>query len=192
MYVHHEVTMFEIVVATDDRNGIGLAGKLPWRCRDDMQHFKTLTTASPDETCNAVIMGRLTWESLPAASRPLPGRKNIVLSSSQRSLQVEGVLCAQSLDAALAECVIDPKIHRIFVIGGGRVYAEAIRHHQCTAIHASVVDYVGPCDTFFPEVDQAVWVAADDKWVAADDERVSARVKAVCNLSRIVTYKRRI
>lgn len=181
--------MFEIVVATDSRSGIGLAGKLPWSCCEDMQHFKKLTTDAPEGCQNAVIMGRITWESLPYTHCPLPGRYNIVLTRGQ----VFGTPYASSLDAALAVCASDPRIHRTFVIGGGSVYAEAILRSDCASIHRSVVDYGGECDTFFPDIDPSVWTCPFKDTIVETDRHIAAGDKPPykCTLSRIVTYNRR-
>ena len=75
---------FQIVVAaTRDEMGIGLDGALPWRLPKDMAYFKAVTSRVDEPGArNAVIMGRKTWESIPAKFRPLPGRLNVVLSAS--------------------------------------------------------------------------------------------------------------
>jgi hypothetical protein len=72
-----------LIVAATKNNGIGQAGKLPWRLPQEMQYFARVTTGEPDGTGkkrNAVVMGRATWESIPRRFRPLPGRINFVLS----------------------------------------------------------------------------------------------------------------
>lgn len=76
---------FHVVVAATKDMGIGKDGGLPWRLPGEMAYFKQLTASVGDPTSdarNAVIMGRKTWESLPAKFRPLPGRVNVVLSKS--------------------------------------------------------------------------------------------------------------
>jgi dihydrofolate reductase/thymidylate synthase len=80
----HPPRPFEIVVAASVNGGIGLAGQLPWQLPQEMARFKALTlkTANDDHS-NAVIMGRRTYESIPAKFRPLKGRVNIVLSRDQ-------------------------------------------------------------------------------------------------------------
>jgi dihydrofolate reductase len=72
---------FQIVVACTRNLGIGLNGSMPWHLPKDMAYFKKLTsTSGGSETRNAVIMGRKTWESIPAKFRPLSGRVNVVIS----------------------------------------------------------------------------------------------------------------
>ena len=75
-----------VVAATKDEMGIGLDGALPWRLPKDMAYFKSITSQVDEPGArNAVVMGRKTWESIPAKFRPLPGRLNVVLSKSAPS-----------------------------------------------------------------------------------------------------------
>jgi dihydrofolate reductase len=138
--IQYAMKNFTIVVATDSELGIGKTGALPWRLKEDMKHFRELTTSGGG--ANSVIMGRKTWESIPEKFRPLPGRTNIVLS---RSSVPAGAITLGSLDAAL-EVPADRK----FVIGGGQIYAEAIDHPACTELIVTKVDKSFDCDVFFP------------------------------------------
>src|SRR3954468_15754046 len=108
-----------LVAAVASNGVIGINGQLPWRLPEDLKHFKRLTLGHP------VIMGRRTWESLPAA---LPGRDNIV-GTSQAGYEAAGAAVANSLEGALALCVGEPVA---FVIGGWRLFeggvAVAPRH----------------------------------------------------------------
>ena len=119
-----------MIVACTKNGGIGREGKLPWNLKEDMAWFKKVTTeASADkpEGCNAVIMGRKTWESIPPSLRPLSGRVNIVLSRSPDSMSVpDGVVLSKSLADAMQ--VVDSRddISQCFVIGGGELYREAM------------------------------------------------------------------
>ena len=105
-------------------NGIiGSQGTMPWHVPEDLAHFKRTTAGHP------VIMGRTTWESFPEKFRPLPGRSNIVLSSQRNNdeaLKASGALPAGSLDEALALAQTCPGNEEIWIIGGGKVYAEAL------------------------------------------------------------------
>jgi len=76
-----------LIVAATTNNGIGQAGKLPWRLPQEMQYFARVTTGEPDDKGkkNAVVMGRATWESIPRRFRPLPGRINFVVSQQADS-----------------------------------------------------------------------------------------------------------
>jgi len=132
---------FSLVVATDRNRGIGVGGKLPWRLREDMRHFRELTTGSD----NSVIMGRKTWESIPDKFRPLPGRRNVVMTKNGNYKVPDGVWISASLDGALAV-----QASNIFVIGGAEVYAEAIDHPGCKDMYLTRVQGEYECDTFFP------------------------------------------
>ena len=97
---------------------IGDGDSMPWHIPEDLAHFKATTMGAP------VIMGRRTWDSLPAKFRPLPGRRNVVLSRSLTPEDVPGAELAHSLDAALDMLGNVPVA---WIIGGGRVYREALR-----------------------------------------------------------------
>lgn len=80
------MSCFALIVAATEEYGIGVQGTLPWRIPKDMAFFKHVTTHIPTESSpdpdarNAVIMGRVTWESIPPKFRPLPDRLNIIVS----------------------------------------------------------------------------------------------------------------
>ena len=95
---------------------IGAGGRLPWHLPEDLRLFRELTAGS------TVVMGRRTWDSLPERFRPLPGRRNIVVTHNTQ-WQAPGAEVAHSLQAALALVAGVPKA---FVMGGGQLYAEAI------------------------------------------------------------------
>jgi dihydrofolate reductase len=118
---------------------IGVDGRLPWHLPEDLALFKRVTTGS------TVVMGRRTWESLPTAARPLPGRRNVVLSRG-RGWQAAGAEVAGSLRAALALAEGD-----VWVIGGGRVYREALP--LADRLVVTEVDLEVPGDTQAPEID---------------------------------------
>ncbi len=94
---------------------IGKNGTLPWHLPEDMAHFKQVTMGWP------VIMGRKTWDSLPAKFRPLPGRTNIVITR-QTDWQPEGAKVATSVEDAIS---LAGNIEEVWVIGGAQVYALA-------------------------------------------------------------------
>lgn len=76
------MTSLTLIVAATLTNGIGQGSRLPWRLPQEMAYFARVTTAAPEGSANAVIMGRNTWESIPPKFRPLKQRKNIVISSN--------------------------------------------------------------------------------------------------------------
>jgi dihydrofolate reductase len=94
---------------------IGREGTMPWHLPEDLAHFRQLTQGQP------VIMGRKTWDSLPPRFRPLPGRRNIVLTR-QSQWQTDKAERADSLSQALAMCADAPQV---WVIGGAQIYAQA-------------------------------------------------------------------
>lgn len=135
--------MISIVVAHSRNGVIGRGGELPWRLPTDLRRFRELTTG------RAVVMGRRTYESLPPRFRPLPGRRNIVLSS-RPGYRAEGAEVFRDLGSALDACGGEG-----FVIGGGVTYREALP--LAHRVYATLVDAEVEGDTFFPELPDADW-----------------------------------
>lgn len=109
------MTSIGLVWAEAHGGVIGADGAMPWHVPEDLAHFREVTGSAD------VIMGRRTWESLPPRFRPLPGRRNIVVTRSDE-WSAEGAERAGSLDGALALAASD----EVWVIGGGMLYAEAL------------------------------------------------------------------
>ena len=151
---------FSIIVGAHTTNkAIGAAGKIPWKCRADMIFFKEITSRVSDPTkMNAVIMGRKTFESLPA---PLPNRVNVVLSKAPfLSKTINSVLFSNDFDEAIDTLEQDPNIETIFVIGGEMIYKIALDHPKCEKIYLNMVHVVcdlSKADAFFPEIDSAIY-----------------------------------
>jgi len=142
---------FSIIVAMDQNRGIGKGGKLPWSIPDDMKYFKKVTTATEEPSkCNAVIMGRITWESIPDKFRPLKGRVNIVITRNKNFVLPQGVKKAESLTDALK--LIDDTVESVFVIGGGQIYHEAIQMPECRTICSTEIDDAFDCDVVFSSI----------------------------------------
>lgn len=140
---------FSLIVAADEQLGIGKNGKIPWHLPTDLKFFHDKTVGHGR---NAVIMGRTTWESIPARHRPLKERLNIVLSSRADYPLPTGVLLAKSLDEALSKAkAANPE--EIFVIGGAKTYEEAIQHPGCLNIYLTEVLATFDADAFFPKID---------------------------------------
>lgn len=142
---------FSIVVAVENKLGIGKDNKIPWRIPKDMEYFKELTSKSPEGTYNAVIMGRNTYDSFPAKFRPLPNRKNIVITENKSKLAGELVNTASSLIEALLIAQGDVRVADIFVIGGERVYREALEMSGLKKLYVTRVLIDKECSVFFPE-----------------------------------------
>lgn len=132
------------LIAAVARNGaIGKDNALLWRLPEDLKFFKRTTLGCP------VIMGRKTWDSI---GRPLPGRRNIVITRNT-SWQAEGAEVFHDLDSALAATADVPKV---FVIGGGELYAQALPHADELVLTEVDADFEG--DTFFPRWDRNAFI----------------------------------
>ncbi|KAI8978029.1 dihydrofolate reductase [Pilobolus umbonatus] len=151
---------FAIIVAATEELGIGLSHNLPWRIPKDMAFFKHTTTMIPDNSQkqNVVIMGRVTWESIPSKFRPLENRYNIVITRNKHyDLGVApNTVLADSFESALNQ--VDSSRHaRVFVIGGAQIYTKAIQQSTCSHIVLTRVRSHVECDTFFPAIDESVY-----------------------------------
>lgn len=138
--------LIQLVVAYSANRVIGQDNALPWRLPSDLAHFKRVTLGQP------IIMGRKTWDSL---GRPLPGRPNLVISRNT-TLAIEGASVYTSLDAALSAF---QDAQRVCIIGGEQLFRLALPvAHQviATEVHATIAG-----DTWFPELDPAVWLETE-------------------------------
>ena len=144
------MTMIVVIAAVAKNRVIGKDNQLLWHIPEDMAHFKALTRGCP------VIMGRKTWESLPPRFRPLPERRNIVISRQTRYV-AEGAELASSLEEALA---LTAGQATAFVIGGEQIY------HQAMAIadrlEITEVDLAPEGDAWFPEISADTWQLTSD------------------------------
>ena len=132
------------IVAALARGGvIGRDNEIPWRIPEDARHFRVLTMGHP------VVMGRRTWDSLPDRYRPLPGRRNVVLSRDP-GWRAQGAERVGSLDEALRLLGGAPQV---FVIGGADVYAAALPIADDLLLTEIDADIEG--DTVFPPFDSA-------------------------------------
>ncbi|MDO6995078.1 dihydrofolate reductase, partial [Brachyspira innocens] len=137
-----------LIAAVDSKNGIGLNGIMPWgHIKEDMQFFRSTTTGYP------VIMGRVTFESL--GSKPLPKRKNIVISSSiNNDLKYDNLFFDNSFEDVLSKLLLE-KYNQIFIIGGESIYKKALDYADSIYLTHINKDY--NCDRFFPEVDKSLF-----------------------------------
>ncbi len=141
------MTRLHLIFARAANGVIGLNGGLPWHLPEDMAHFKRTTLGCP------VIMGRKTWDSLPARFRPLPGRVNIVVTR-QANWHAEGALRAGSIAEAVALCPADADA---WVIGGAEIYAQALPLAQSAVV--TEIDAAFDGDAFAPSFDPS-WAEA--------------------------------
>lgn len=132
----------KLLVATDTVGGIGRAGKIPWRCPEDVSFFKLLTSGE------TIIMGRNTFESISCV--PLKDRMNIVITSNQSLIN-----CASSNKKNLRflnyDVVFNGAIFKdAWVIGGGKLYEAAMPYVD--TIYKSIISGTYDCDVFFPKI----------------------------------------
>jgi dihydrofolate reductase len=161
-----------LIWAQSRQGVIGLKGQMPWHLPEDLVHFKRTTGHYP------VVMGRKTWESLPSKFRPLPGRRNLVLSrdaSHAQTITNAGAEVFQSLDACLAhlnaeldssrnasqgdQTQTDPQT--VWIIGGAQIYAQAVEWADLLVVTEIDADFEG--DAFAP--------AIDPQWKVTDREQ---------------------
>ena len=136
---------FNIIVAIDEKNGIGKSNKIPWYFPDDLKYFSKLTRGNGN---NAIIMGRKTFESL--GNYPLPNRVNIVISTQYKPSQGSNLIWVTSPEEANNYC----KLHNfddVWVIGGARIYDYYFKHTDLIKkIYITSICKSFDCDTFFP------------------------------------------
>lgn len=141
--------MISIIAALTKDRVIGKDNKMPWYLPEDLKNFKRITKG------NTIIMGRKTYESI---GRPLPGRKNIVLSSTMTSDSDKLLVCG-SFESVLDAAKLENK--EIFIIGGANVYAQALSLTDKMYLSYVKQSYEG--DTFFPEFDKNNWDITEKK-----------------------------
>lgn len=128
-----------LIFARAANGTIGKDGVMPWHLPEDLAHFKRTTLGCP------VVMGRKTWESIPARFRPLPGRSNVVVTR-QPGWSAEGARVAHSLPEALAQC---GEVTDAWIIGGADIYAQALPLASTAVVTEIEASYDG--DAFAPQ-----------------------------------------
>jgi len=149
--------IISLLVAMDEKRGIGKAGKLPWRLSSDLKRFKSLTMG------HHIIVGRKTFESI---GKPLPGRRTVVVTRNP-GFRPEGCLVAGSVQQAIEIAQANGEVEA-FVIGGADIYARALEvadRIYLTQVHAEV-----GADTFFPELDRDSWVEKESLCQPPDEQ----------------------
>ncbi len=135
-----------LIAAMDRARAIGRAGDLLWHEPADQRHFRAVTLGHP------VVMGRKTWDSLPARFRPLPGRRNLVVTRNPQ-WQAAGAEAVGSLEAALGRL---GEAARVFVIGGAELYALAVPEAD-TLLLTETEHRFDAADAHFPAFDRPAW-----------------------------------
>jgi dihydrofolate reductase len=131
-----------LIWAMDENRLIGRNNALPWHLPADLAYFKKITLGKP------IIMGRKTYESI---GRPLPGRRNMVISRSA-DLKIEGCDVCTSVEQALKIVDDEPEA---MLIGGASLYQQTL--HMAQALYLTQIHHKFTGDAYFPEVDEGVW-----------------------------------
>lgn len=163
-----------IITALAENNAIGKDGDIPWRVREDFKHFQSLTMG------HACVMGDVTYESLPAGSRPLPGRENIVLTFN-RDYHPDGATVFFSWEEAMEYCAGRDKI---YICGGASVYKIALPVADTLELTRIHKDF--DADTFFPEIDFDSWKLVNEEKQESIDKLSGERISY-----SFLTYKRK-
>ena len=147
--------MFSIIVAIGKNREIGKGNKLLWHIPEDLKNFKEITTGK------TVIMGRKTFESI---GRPLPNRKNIVLSKNgdKESFEQKGIELYQNLENLIADYKNSGE--EIFIIGGEQMYREFMQKGLVSRLYISYIEFSdSEADAYFPEIDYNSWKIIKEK-----------------------------
>lgn len=153
--------MIYLIAAYSRNMVIGKNGRIPWDLKDDKKRFKELTMG------NVVVMGRRTYEEI---GRPLPGRVNVVVSSSG---EYEGCINVRSLDEALKKF----SDRDIYIAGGARLYREALDVVNTMYITEVCATIEG--DTYFPRFDESLFIKTEEEYINGEMPY------------RYITYKRK-
>lgn len=155
---------FQVIVAQCASRGIGRDNNIPWHLPSDLKRFRKITSECVEGKQNVVIMGRRTYESLPANYRPLPNRVNIVLSRDEsirsRLAIPPSVLIARSLDEVenvIQAANLSNAVDNLFVIGGEALYAEAIKSPLCAGILLTHIEAHFDCDKVTDPLDDVLF-----------------------------------
>ena len=147
--------MFSIIVAVGKNREIGKGNKLLWHIPEDLKNFKEITTGK------TVIMGRKTFESI---GRPLPNRKNIVLSKNgdKESFEQKGIELYQNLESLIEDYKNSEK--EIFILGGEQIYREFMQKGLVRRLYISYIEFSdSEADAYFPEIDYNNWKIIKEK-----------------------------
>ena len=145
--------IISLIVAMDRRGVIGAGGALPWRLSDDLKRFKAITMGKP------LVMGRKTHESI---GRPLPGRRNIILTR-QQEYTAEGCIVCENTEEALAACAGHEEV---MVMGGATLYELFLP--RAGRIYLTRVQAEVDGDTWFPPFDESAWNVVERRDYPAD------------------------
>ncbi|KAK9302128.1 hypothetical protein QLX08_005741 [Tetragonisca angustula] len=144
-----------LIAAACEGMGIGVKGTLPWKLKNEMAFFASMTTNTKDpDKKNVVLMGRRTWDCIPKKHRPLQNRINIILTSQVLDYGNDAIVC-KSIPHALeviAKPPLKDQVERIWVIGGSSVYKAAMESLNFHRLYLTRIKKHFDCDTFFPPI----------------------------------------
>ena len=146
-----------LLVAKASNRVIGKDNQLIWKLSADLRRFKHLTTG------HYLLMGRKTFESL---GRPLPNRTHLIITRNPAFVAPEGHHAFHSVEEALIFCT-KLQLDKVFVIGGGEIYKEALP--LCDVLEITEVEANPEGDTFFPELDFSIWKEKEREEFSADE-----------------------
>ena len=149
--------IISLIVAVADNGIIGKDNGLPWHLGADMKHFKAVTTG------HTILMGKNTYLSI---GRPLPNRRNVVLSRSLTAEDVPG--CEVIADLADLQKLGLAEDEELMVIGGARVYEQMLP--LASKLYLTKVHTQAEGDTSFPELDLAEWELQSEEHGSADEK----------------------
>jgi dihydrofolate reductase len=155
--------IISLIVALNEKGGISLDNRIPWKLSEDLKRFKRITMG------HHLIMGRKTYEAI---GRSLPGRTTIIMSRNpgykpEPGCEEPDCMVAHSLKEAFRLAKSNGE-DEVFVIGGGEIYSEALS--QADRIYFTIVHMTGPADVFFPKLKQRDWVVIDTSYQPADEK----------------------
>jgi dihydrofolate reductase len=148
--------MISIIVAISEDYGIGKDNELLWHIPEDLKRFKKLTMGQ------CIVMGKKTWVSLP--KRPLPGRRNIVLTDIPNEI-IEGSITAYSIEDAISKCGTNEEI---FIIGGGSIYRQFMP--LADRLYITHIHKKAEADIYFPIIEDSIWEPIEKEEHMEDQE----------------------
>jgi len=149
--------IISLIVALDERGGIGKNNRLAWHLRTDLKRFKELTMG------HVLVMGRKTWETI---GKPLPARTMVIISRN-RDYRVDGCIVVHSLEDAIGYARKLGEIE-VFIIGGGEIFKQAL--NIADIIYLTRVHTVVNADVFFTELDQSEWEISRREKIPQNDQ----------------------
>ena len=151
--------------------GIGYKGHIPWHNKADLKHFSNITKGKCN---NAVVMGKITWNSLP--NKMLPLRDNLILSSTidlDATIKMDRIKTFENSDAVIQYCNL-MNYDEVWIIGGASLYKQFLDLHLVNKCYITTItiDKHYECDSFFPELSSDEWVL-NNTFSLSDETSVS-------------------